>query len=203
VGRGDGSYGLELSDTPRPVVADLVVLALPFTRLRRVDLTRAGVSEKRREAIRALGMGTNAKDHFQLSVRPYRLANWSGSMAMDEPFRQSSWESTAGQRGPTSVITIYRGGRSGASYPTDVPHQPARSPSSRRTCGRSSAAFRASPTPTTDARGSTRGSTIRGRAAPTPRSCRASTRNTGDTCEGRREAFTSPASTPRRTARGV
>jgi monoamine oxidase len=42
---------------------------------------------------------------------------------MDKPFRQASWESTEGQTGQTSVITIWRGGKSGASYPTDVPHQ--------------------------------------------------------------------------------
>jgi monoamine oxidase len=68
-------------------------------------------------------MGTNAKNHVQLAVRPWKLDRWGGGMTMDEPFRQSSWESTEGQEGKTSVITIWRGGQSGASYPTDVPHQ--------------------------------------------------------------------------------
>jgi monoamine oxidase len=121
--RGNGTYELAFSGPGHRVVADRVVLALPFTALRRVDLTRAGLSDKRRRSIRELGMGTNAKNHVQLSVRPYALGKWSGGMSMDKPFRQSSWESTEGQTGGTGVITIWRGGRSGANYPTDVPHQ--------------------------------------------------------------------------------
>ena len=105
------------------MIADQVVLCLPFTTLRDVDLTKSGLSAKRRQSIDELAMGTNAKNHVQLSVRPWKLDRWGGGMTMDEPFRQSSWESTEGQEGRTSVITIWRGGRSGASYPTDVPHR--------------------------------------------------------------------------------
>jgi monoamine oxidase len=120
--RGNGTYELRFRGVGK-VVADRVVLCLPFTTLRRVDLRKAGLSAKRLRSIRQLGMGTNAKNHFQLRVRPYEIDKWSGGMTMDEPFRQSSWESTEGQTGSTSVITIWRGGRSGAKYPTDVPHQ--------------------------------------------------------------------------------
>jgi monoamine oxidase len=120
--RGNGTYELRFGGAGR-VVADRVVLCLPFTTLRRVDLDRAGLSPKRLRSIKHLGMGTNAKNHFQMRVRPYEVGKWSGGMAMDKPFRQSSWESTEGQAGPTGVITIWRGGKSGASYPTDVPHQ--------------------------------------------------------------------------------
>ncbi len=121
--RDDGSYGMSIGGIGKPVVADLVVLCLPFTTLRDVDLDASGLSAKRRRSIDELGMGTNAKNHVQLDVRPWKLGRWSGGMTMDEPFRQSSWESTEGQQGRTSVITIWRGGRSGASYPTDIPHQ--------------------------------------------------------------------------------
>lgn len=121
--RGDGTYGLRFGGVHRPVFADRVVLCLPFTALREVDLSGSGLSGKRRAAIERLGMGTNAKNHVQLGVHPYALGKWSGSMTMDAPFRQSSWVSTEGQGGPASLITIWRGGRSGASYPTDVPHQ--------------------------------------------------------------------------------
>lgn len=121
--RADGTYALGFGGLSAPVVADRLVLCLPFTALREVDLTRARFSTKRRKSIEDLGMGTNAKNHVQLAVRPWEIGNWSGGMAMDQPDRQSSWESTQGQSGPTSVITIWRGGRSGAGYPTDVPHQ--------------------------------------------------------------------------------
>jgi monoamine oxidase len=120
--RGNGTYELRFGGAGS-VIADRVVLCLPFTTLRKVELDRAGLSAKRLRSINQLGMGTNAKNHFQLRVRPYEIANWSGGMTMDKPFRQSSWESTEGQAGPTGVITIWRGGKSGASYPTDVPHE--------------------------------------------------------------------------------
>jgi monoamine oxidase len=126
--RSDRTYALRFGGVPEPVIADRVVLALPFTTLRDVDLSGARLSRKRRESIEQLGMGTNAKNHFQLETRPYEIGKWSGGMTMDSPARQSSWESTEGQEGPTSVITIWRGGRSGASYPTDVPHQWAPAP---------------------------------------------------------------------------
>jgi monoamine oxidase len=126
--RGNGSYELRFDGVSAPVIADRVVLCLPFTALRGVDLSKSGLSAKRRRAIERLGMGTNAKNHVQLSVRPYEIGRWSGGMTMDKPFRQSSWESTEGQAGPTGVITIWRGGRSGASYPTDVPHEWAPAP---------------------------------------------------------------------------
>jgi monoamine oxidase len=121
--RSDGSYNLSIGGISSPVAADRVVLCLPFTTLRDVDLDASGLSAKRRASIDELAMGTNAKNHVQLAVRPWKLDRWGGGMTMDEPFRQSSWESTEGQEGKTSVITIWRGGQSGASYPTDVPHQ--------------------------------------------------------------------------------
>ncbi len=121
--RHDNSYALRFEGLAETVGADHVVLCLPFTTLRQVDLDHSGLSKKRLRSIRQLGMGTNAKNHVQLERRPYEIGKWSGGMAMDKPSRQSSWESTEGQSGPTSVITIWRGGRSGAGYPTDVPHQ--------------------------------------------------------------------------------
>ena len=121
--RGNGSYALRFGGVRGEVHADYVVLSLPFTALRDVDLAHAGLSARRLRAIHRLGMGTNAKNHVQLRVRPKRLGDWSGDMTMDAPHPQSSWESTAGQTGSTSVVTIWRGGRSGAGYPTDVAHR--------------------------------------------------------------------------------
>lgn len=49
-----------------PVDADAVVLALPFTTLRRVDLARSGFSPAKRRAIRGLGMGVAMKVNLAL-----------------------------------------------------------------------------------------------------------------------------------------
>lgn len=33
-------------------------------------------------------MGTIARTHVQLAVRPWKLDRWGGGMSMDEPFRR-------------------------------------------------------------------------------------------------------------------
>ena len=55
--RGDGSFGLRFASLAAEVIADRVVLALPFTTLRRVDLDDAGLSTKRRRSSMSSGWG--------------------------------------------------------------------------------------------------------------------------------------------------
>jgi monoamine oxidase len=112
--RAEGSYGLRFDGTGEDVVADHVVLAIPFTTLRLVDLDRAGLSAKRRRCIEDLGMGTNAKVLMQFDRRPRHYGRWNGYLTSDAPFLLT-WESTLGQPGRSSVVTTYFGGRSGAA----------------------------------------------------------------------------------------
>ena len=148
--RADGSYGLRFGGSADEVVADQVVLAIPFTTLRRVDLAGAGLSAKRRRCIDDLGMGTNAKVLTQFDRRPRDYGGWNGYMYNDDPFL-ATWESTLGEPGRQSIITTYFGGRSGAGglSPTKPtrrrsaraeahlrqPH-PGRTDGPRRPCGR-------------------------------------------------------------------
>ncbi|MER6945967.1 NAD(P)/FAD-dependent oxidoreductase [Nonomuraea sp. NPDC000554] len=118
---GDGTYDLRFKDLHRTVRADVVVLCLPFTALREVDLTEAGLSERKRQAIDELGMGTNAKLLLQFRDRLSRHHNWSGSFSTDQP-RSGGWDSTAYQPGSGSVLTIFNGGHAGASYPVERAH---------------------------------------------------------------------------------
>ena len=55
--RGDGSYGMRFAGVAADVVADCVVLAIPFTTLRRVDLGGAELSAKKRAASTSSGWG--------------------------------------------------------------------------------------------------------------------------------------------------
>ncbi len=112
--RGDGSYGMRFGGVAKEVTADRVVLAIPFTTLRRVDLDRAGLSTKRRACIDELGMGTNAKVLMQFERRPQDYGRWNGYMYSDDPFLLT-WESTLGEPGRSSILTTYFGGRSGAA----------------------------------------------------------------------------------------
>ena len=119
--RGDGTYELRFGGISAPVVADLVILASPFTTLRSVDLADAGISAQRMGAIRELAMGFNVKLLLQYDRRPGTFHNWSGGMEHSNPIFET-WESSAGQPGASGLITVYGGGRTGATWTADQPH---------------------------------------------------------------------------------
>jgi monoamine oxidase len=101
------------------IVARRIVLALPFSTLRDVDLSQLELSEFKREMIAELGMGTNAKIMGQFSARPWWTElNESGLLTTSEPHVQQGWDSTIGQasaEGKTiGVWTNFLGGRRGA-----------------------------------------------------------------------------------------
>jgi monoamine oxidase len=121
--RSDQRIGLRLGGVRSDVEADLVVLALPFTVLRDIDYSGLRLSRRRTRAIETLAMGTNAKLQLQLN-RSFKSLDWSGSFRSEEP-EFGTWDSTYGQSNPapgSPVLTIYTGGHSGASYPTNRPH---------------------------------------------------------------------------------
>lgn len=134
--RPDGRYGLRFAGRAGVVVADRVVLALPFTTLRDVDTEGLPLPQRRRRAIDHLAMGSNAKLQFQLD-RPLAQVGWNGNFISDGP-EYVVWDSTYGQAPAhprTPVLTIYTGGREGASYATRVAHGRARGPIVRRWLG--------------------------------------------------------------------
>jgi monoamine oxidase len=118
--RSDGTFELVFGGGATPVIADHVVLCLPFTTLRDVDLDGAGLSRKRLKAIDQLGMGTNAKVLLQFRDR-FPTFGWNGSFTLDAP-KSDSWDSALAQPGDGGLLTIYTGGATGAGYPTDDPH---------------------------------------------------------------------------------
>jgi monoamine oxidase len=126
--RGDGAFELRFGGTSAPVNADIVVLTLPFTTLRDVDLSEAGLGAERLAAIDGLGMGLDVKLFLQYDRRPSQFdvgdRAWSGGMNHTAPSFQT-WESSAGQTGTAGLITVYAGGRNGASWNADELHAPA------------------------------------------------------------------------------
>jgi len=96
----------------REVVAERVVLTLPFTMLREVAL-EVELPEVKRRAIAELGYGTNAKLMVGFSERLWRTEGGSnGSVLSDRPF-QLVWESTRLQPGAAGILVCYTGGRRG------------------------------------------------------------------------------------------
>ncbi len=122
--RADGCYAMRFGNHPGEVIAERVVLATPFTTLRRVDLDRAGLSRLKRRAIAELGMGTNSKLLMQFRHRPARFRRWNGDLISDHPLFDT-WDTSLTQRGATGLLTVYTGGAAGSHYRAARAHGPA------------------------------------------------------------------------------
>ena len=98
--------GYRLTFTDGAVTADAVVLALPFSTLRHVDLSGSGFSPRKRRAIRTLGMGIGMK----------------ANLPLDPPGRGESISDLApGETGPDGRLTVCL---TGASAMPDVAGAP-------------------------------------------------------------------------------
>jgi monoamine oxidase len=108
--------GYELSFGTRKVSADRVVLAIPFSIMRaKVDFSGAGFSDLKEQAIRELGMGTNAKLNVGFSSRYWRTLGNNGDTYADTGY-QATWEVSRAQPGTSGILVDYFGS-AGASLP--------------------------------------------------------------------------------------
>jgi monoamine oxidase len=123
------------------VVADHVVLALPFSTLRQVDLTRTNLSPLKRRAINELQLGTNAKITLQVAGRPWNAAGYTGNTLTDLRLTATGsppgpaigvdggWDTSNYQPGPTGILADFIGGNDGAAlaskYGLSTPDGPA------------------------------------------------------------------------------
>jgi monoamine oxidase len=76
--------------------AEQVVFALPFSVLRRLDLSALELSNEKRKLINELGYGTHSKLLGAFLTRVWRDQLRSGSVTSDLPF-QEVWDSSVGQ----------------------------------------------------------------------------------------------------------
>ena len=123
VRRSDGGYTLTFREgsSTKTVTADRLVLALPFSILRSsVDISKAGFSERKRTAIRELGMGTNSKLHVQFKTRLWNSLGSNGETYADTGY-QNTWEVTRAQRGTAGILVDYTGGKIGANFGSGTP----------------------------------------------------------------------------------
>jgi len=109
--RGDGRCRLTFArdQSTHDEIADRVILALPFTLLRQVDLALAGFQPRKLKAIRELGMGRNTKLQLQFSERLWERHNANGETRVEGAF-QTSWEATRAQVGPAGILNCFSGG---------------------------------------------------------------------------------------------
>jgi monoamine oxidase len=104
-----GTYRLSF-EGGEPVVADFVVLALPFTKLREVRLD-IPLSEPKRNAIATLGYGNSAKLALGFKRRRWNELGFSGGVSSDLPYLQSGWDAAVTQPGPAGIWTLFGGGK--------------------------------------------------------------------------------------------
>jgi monoamine oxidase len=103
------SCGAGLYDVP----ADHVVFALPFTKLREVELHGIELPPRQRRAIREEPLGTNAKIQMQFSRRVWNADHWTGNLYTDG-IVQGDWETTVDQPGAPGILIALPGGDTGA-----------------------------------------------------------------------------------------
>ena len=127
--RADGSFAVSFQKGAASgmAVADHVVIAVPFTLLRKIRLDdNLGIPEVQKRAIRELGYGTNSKLMVGFSRRVWRrpeppyLSN--GSTLTDLPY-QLCWETSRLQPGEAGILTNFSGGRRGLDVEKGTPEE--------------------------------------------------------------------------------
>ena len=107
--------GFEGAGGSKSVDADVVVLAIPFTVLREIELP-ATLPPPKRKAIDTLGYGTNEKLIVGQRSPVWRDQGRDGGMYSDRPF-QTGWDSSRLQGGG-GAYTFFLGGTTGAELTT-------------------------------------------------------------------------------------
>jgi monoamine oxidase len=109
---GYSLYFTNPNGTTIKVAADIVVIAIPFSVLRRVKIDVALPGWKK-NAIQNLGYGTNAKLLLGFNRRVWREDyHYTGETVTDEAI-QTGWENSWLQPGRKGGYTIFQGGRKG------------------------------------------------------------------------------------------
>ena len=115
--RSDGQVvcSFESGGRTHDVVADQVVLALPFTTLRQVDTSAVAIHPLHRRAIDEQPMGSNAKFFLQYSSRIWNQRGQTGN-AYSDTIVQGTWDATDYQSGSAGILAALPGGTVGRRW---------------------------------------------------------------------------------------
>jgi len=121
----DGTFTLTFKSlaSKRPamftVVADRVILTLPFSVLRTLDYSQAGFSAVKTTGIQQLGYGNSVKLHLQFKSRLWNQSGpWgiSNGYSLADTGYQSTWDVTRAQNGSTGILVDFTGGNVAATF---------------------------------------------------------------------------------------
>jgi len=117
IGRRGDFYTLtfDTAGGTRQVRAAHVVLTLPFTMLREVDLGGVTIPDDKQQVIDELGYGSNAKLMGSFQKRAWRDHKSGGSSVTDVGQLQATWDTARGQGGPSGLLTNFVGGARGVA----------------------------------------------------------------------------------------
>lgn len=124
--RKTGTNQIELTfqkgSTTTSELYDAVVLAIPFTVLRQVELDASlELPPTKIQAIRQLGYGNNAKMMLGFKSRPWVSAGSNGSSYSDLPNHQATWETNPSKATANrAILTDYSSGRRAATLSSQV-----------------------------------------------------------------------------------
>jgi monoamine oxidase len=108
--RTDNRYQLTF-DSKKTAEADYVILAIPFTKLREVDL-KIPLSSPKKRAIQELGYGNSSKLILGFKKPVWSKKGYNGFIYSDLPFANTGWASTPSQniKKQQSAWTLFTGG---------------------------------------------------------------------------------------------
>jgi len=95
------------------ILADKVILAIPFSILKTIDYQNARFCPLKAAAIEELGMGINTKLHVQFINRFWNELGNNGETFADTGYQQT-FESSRAQRGKSGILVNYTGGETAA-----------------------------------------------------------------------------------------
>ena len=107
---GSGTYELSFDhgNGIKKISADYVVLAIPFTILRKIPFS-VPMSKEKRTAIDDLGYGNSCKFILGVNQKPWRLQGFQGYTFNDLAFG-CGWDSSQMQSAQTGSFTVFGGG---------------------------------------------------------------------------------------------
>ncbi len=120
-----GEFELTLNGGASPEVADVVVVAIPFSVLRTVALDASlGLSGDKLRAINELGYGDNVKTMVRFDRRVWAEQGGDGLAYSDLANVQNTWETNyrAPGRGGAGILTDYGGGTRGYALQQNPSH---------------------------------------------------------------------------------
>jgi monoamine oxidase len=115
------TLGFQTPKGPEKVVADRVILTLPFAVLRTLDSKNAGFDGLKQTAIKELGAGRNAKLQLQFKSRFWNESGSNGSSYADLGY-QNTWEVSRAQSGTSGILVNYTGGDTAGAFAPSQPY---------------------------------------------------------------------------------